>query len=123
METDSTLNDTGVSVMFPTQLARLWIFPGTAKGRIRLICLVFSNTLLRRMSQRITIACCFRIFMKEKHLASQNYFSKAAPGSTYCLQNQVYQEAAPLTGEGGLQLASRAKAAVLSHSYSSFLRA
>lgn len=101
--------------MFLTQLALLWIFPGTTKRRIRLICLVFSNTLLWNMSRRTTMPCCFRIFMKEKHLASRNYFSKAAPGSTYChCQNQVNRQAARLTGEGGLQPASRAKAAVLS---------
>lgn len=101
MATASALNDAGVSSMFPTQLVLLWIFPGTAKGRIRLICLVFSNTLLRSMSQRITMPCCFRIFMKDKHLAAENYSSTAAPGSTYCrCQSRVNQRAAHLMGEG-----------------------
>lgn len=67
------------------------------------------------MTRRITMPCCCRSFTKEKHQASQNYVSKATPGSTYChCQNQANQWAAPLTGEGGLQPTSAAKAAVLS---------
>lgn len=87
--------------MFPTQLTSLWIFPGTAKGRIRLIRVVFSNTLLRTVSQSITTPCRFRILLKEKHLASQNYFSQAAPGTTHCrCGDPVNRWAAHLAGEG-----------------------